>query len=302
MGQGAFVQRGLHESDRSMYAASAPRSQPAARNGSIDILRFAGAIGIIWFHLDLPGAGTALSALPMFVALFVCFGMGRSRAALQSRLLTPWLFWSAIFIFAKVGQALVSGAPLASEFATWMFFAGPSIHLWFLPFSYLFVRLMQRVPRDAWLPLAIVLVPASLWLANGVSLPQPFAQWATVIPAAFMGLMLHSLGPNSLRAHNFGWMSVACAAVLALSGLEQVAYQYVLGMSAMLMALAVPMPQTQWCKRAAETSFGLYLLHPLIVAGALYIPLNSMVLQTLIVVGASIVLTQMVRKVTPAMV
>lgn len=285
-----------------MYAASVPGHMSSARSGSIDILRFIGAIGIIWFHLDLPGSDIGLAALPMFVALFVCFGMGRDRAGLTDRLLRPWLFWSAIFVVAKLGQAMVSGAPLADEFAWWMLFAGPSIHLWFLPFSYLFVRLMQRASRQTWLPLAVVLVPASLWMSNALILPQPFAQWATVIPAGFMGLLLHALGPRSLRSHNFGWMSIALAAALAWAGVEHVVMQYVWGMSAMLIALQVSLPQTALCKRAAETSFGLYLLHPLIIAGVAYVPLNSLVWQTLIVVIASIMLTHMMRKVTPALV
>lgn len=289
-----------------MYAATStghvPSVRSAARNGSIDILRFVGSIGIIWFHLDLPGSHIGLAALPMFVALFVCFGMARDRAGLQSRLLKPWLFWSVVFIVAKTGQAIISGQPVIDEFAAWMLLAGPSIHLWFLPFSYIFVRALQSVPRTVWGPLAVLLVPTSLWLANGTNLPQPFAQWVTVVPAAFIGLMLHAMGPNSLRAHNFGWMTVAFASILALSGLEQVAFQYVLGTSAMLIALSVHIPQTDLCKQAAQTSFGLYLLHPLIMAVTFYLPLNNNALQAAIVLAASIVLTRMVRKVTPAMV
>lgn len=273
----------------------------ASRNASIDYLRFVGSIGIIWFHLHLPGSEIGLAALPMFVALFVCFGVGRDISALNRRLLFPWLIWSAVFGVAKVAQALVSGQPISSEFDWWMLLAGPSIHLWFLPFSYFFVLFISQFRRQRRGMAVVILVPCSIWLADA-SLPQPFAQWVTVIPAACMGLVLNHLGARSRRAHFIGWMSVLLAGLMVLAGRDTVALQYVIGIAAVLIALPFRLPASNFTRVLSETSFGIYLLHPLVFALVLYLPLDGAWLQAGLVVGVSIILTRAVRRVTPALI
>lgn len=283
------------------YARVSPPSHTDTRNGSVDYLRFVGSLGIIWFHLDLPGSGIGLAALPMFVALFVCFGVGRDISALNRRMLYPWLIWSGVFGVAKLAQAFISGVPLSGEFAWWMLLAGPSIHLWFLPFSYMFVVIVSQMRRPMRGMAVVVLVPCSIWLAD-LSLPQPFAQWVTVIPAACMGLVLSHLGPRSRRAHFFGWSSVAIAALMVMAGSETVALQYVIGISAVLLALALQVRASAASQVLAETSFGIYLLHPLVFALVLYLPLDGLAVQAAVVIPVSILLTRMVRRVTPALV
>lgn len=281
--------------------ASYTPAQTCGRNGSIDYLRFVGSIGIIWFHLHLPGAEIGLAALPMFVALFVCFGDGRDIQSLNRRLLFPWLVWSAIFGMAKVAQAIVNGAPLSSEFEWWMLLAGPAIHLWFLPFSYLFVVLLGQIRREVWGTLAAVLVPCSIWLAY-VDLPQPFAQWVTVIPAACMGLVLNHFGPRSRQAHFVGWGSISIAVFMVMAGRDTVALQYALGLSAVLLALAVQIRATPVSRLLSEISFGIYLMHPLIFALVLLLPLGGIVAQAVAVIFGSVVVTSILRRVTPVMV
>lgn len=276
-------------------------AQTSGRNGSIDYLRFVGSIGIIWFHLHLPGAEIGLAALPMFVALFVCFGVGKDVASLNRRLLYPWLLWSAIFGLAKVAQAMVTGAPIGSEFEWWMLLAGPAIHLWFLPFSYLFVLLANQMHRQTWGAVNVILVPCSIWLTE-TGLPHPFAQWVTVIPAACMGLALNHFGPLSRQAHVLGWGSVAIAVLMMIAGRETVALQYALGISAVLLAFTVQMRATRVSRLLSEISFGVYLLHPLIFALVLLLPLGGIEMQAGVVILGSVVGTSILRRVTPALV
>lgn len=290
----------LHKTPRRRRSASASDWR-SGRNGSVDYLRFVGSIGIIWFHLHLPGSEIGLAALPMFVALFVCFGLGRDIATLNRRLLFPWLIWSGVFGLCKVVQAVISGGAVADEFEWWMVLAGPSIHLWFLPFSYVFVLLVSQMRRRARGALVVILVPCSIWLTD-IALPQPFAQWVTVIPAACMGMVLNVLGPRSMRAHFFGWVSVSIALLMVVAGREVVALQYVIGISAVLMALAIRVRATWISQTLSEISFGVYLVHPLVFALVLYLPLTGLGLQAFLVIFTSILMTFMVRRVTPSLV
>jgi hypothetical protein len=61
------------------------------RNGSIEYARFLGALGIVWFHMKMPGGTTALAALQLFILLQVYFGAERALSPQARRLLVPWL-------------------------------------------------------------------------------------------------------------------------------------------------------------------------------------------------------------------
>jgi surface polysaccharide O-acyltransferase-like enzyme len=260
-----------------------------------------GAIGIIWFHLHLPNSQLGLSALPMFVTFFVCFGLGRDIAALNRRLLFPWVIWSGVFGIAKLAQAIVSGGSLTGEFAGWMLLTGPAIHLWFLPFSYVFVLGMARIGVQARRLFVILVWPCAFWFGGG-DVPQPFAQWITVLPAACLGLLLNALGSRSLWAHGIGWGSVGLALGIAILGGPAMALPYAIGCGAVLLALALRVPATPFSRLLAETSFGIYLLHPLVCALVLYLPLGGIAVQAAVVVLATVILARMVRRVTPRLV
>ena len=281
---------------------SQPISQGPSRNGSVDILRFVGAIGIVWFHMHLPGFKYGLSALPMFVALFVCFNFKRDVAALNQRLLYPWLVWSAIFALAKIAQALISGRPIADEFEWNMLLIGPSIHLWFLPFSYLFVLVARLMTMKALLGAGVVLIPICVWMANSMTLPAPFAQWVTVVPAAFMGIALQFYRTHALAVLALGWVSVVAAYVLAVCGLGTVALQYAIGVGAVLIAYMIQTRPTGLSDFFAKVSFGVYLIHPLIFASVLYLPISSVSVQLAVVVVGSILATLALRRIAPKIV
>ena len=186
-------------------AASAIRNgtAPAMRNGSVDLLRFAGALGIVWFHLHLPGDWIGLAALPMFVMLVVHYGAGRPLAGTARRLLVPWAIWSAIYGLAKAAQALSSDRPLSTEFVPWMILTGPAIHLWFLPFCVIFLgtaRLLEGVlGRRAAYAILGGLSVFSLWAAQQDNVQIPLAQWVTVWPAACLGLLTRGGGLDPAR-------------------------------------------------------------------------------------------------------
>ena len=95
----------------------APSGLMPTRNGLLDLAKWVGSIGIVWFHIGLPGADIGYAALPFFVAYLAYFGVGRPLADRARRLLVPWVIWSAIFAVAKVLQAMALGTPIAEEFS-----------------------------------------------------------------------------------------------------------------------------------------------------------------------------------------
>lgn len=271
-----------------------------ARNGSVDLLRFAGAIGIILFHCGAAGSAIGLAALPVFVTLLVFYGAGRSIEHQAKRLLVPWLAWSGIYAALKIAQSLVTGTPLAEEFAPWMLLTGASLHLWFLSFSFLFLALCaaitDRIQTALLWPACIVASGTALWLCNTATLQVPFAQWLSVVPAACTGLLMQRTQNKALPPM---FLAFGCLAAFAF-GYRDTTGQLVMAGLAIAFVFIVPMRQTSASDFLSDVSFGMYLVHPALIAALLYIvPIDSPMLFPLAVAG-SLAATLALKKVLPA--
>ncbi len=267
----------------------------STRNGSIDYLRFAGACGIVWFHLNMPGAQIALSALPMFVTLLVYFGAGTSIKIRATRLMVPWAIWCVIYTLAKIADALVSGKPIASEFSYWMLFTGPALHLWFLPFSFFFLALFERLKGGALWFVAIVLSVLSLRALQYGSLQVPLEQWASVMPAAFLGLLMQRDRSPIPVATGF----TAICVVLFLAGWNISTMQLGLGALVTLIVLGIKSPATSLSTAVSALSLGVYLIHPLVYATALRTGLVDGAFMYLLVMFGSLAGTLILRRALP---
>ncbi len=261
--------------------AASHRDYPG-RNGAVDIARFAGALGIVWFHEHAPFAWLGYAALPMFMAFLLYFALlsGENRAAgtntrsRAARLLVPWLAWSAIYAVAKIADAIVSGTPLSSEFRSWMLLTGPSIHLWFLPFAFVIAWVLAFITRNGremlngwhiWGLFLLAQVGCYLLLTN-YSFGRPFQQWLFVLPACFLGLMLYMAMGDRTRLL-LVWVTTAIAYFLAHAlGWEHGALQMLIAAALCVLALSVHMPAAPLTKLLADVSLGIYLVHPMIHA------------------------------------
>ncbi|WP_281932433.1 acyltransferase family protein [Roseibium album] len=279
---------------------SRPVSVSTTRNGSVDLLRFAGAIGIILFHCGAPGSWFGLAALPMFVMLLVFYGAGRALSVSARRLLVPWLIWSGIYAALKIAQSVVTGTPLSDEFVPWMFLTGPSIHLWFLPFSFLFLAVCaampERMPTALLWPVCIVLSAAALGMFNTGQLPVPFAQWLAVIPAACVGLLMQRLNNKILSP-----LALAMSAIVALLlGVSAMTNQLLIAGLVIAMAFAIQLPTTKASSFLSSMSLGMYLVHPALIAALLYVVPSDSPLFFPAVVTGSLALTLALKKLFPA--
>jgi hypothetical protein len=121
----------------------------ASRRQDIEWLRVLACLGIVWYHARGPGEEFALAGLIVFVMLSVVLAHPREEPlkdrlhARAERLLLPWIFWWGVYAVLDVvtGRA---GRWTAAEWPV-LLLAGPSIHLWYLPFMF-FVLLAM----DAW--------------------------------------------------------------------------------------------------------------------------------------------------------
>ncbi|MEM7731332.1 MAG: acyltransferase family protein [Pseudomonadota bacterium] len=239
------------------------------RNGSIDILRLLGAFGIILFHCGAPYASIGLAALPMFVMLLIYFGANAPLGTGAKRLLKIWVIWSAIYALLKIAQSTVSGTVLEAEFEPWMVWTGPSIHLWFLPFCVLFLGLnavaLRHLPDAALIALACALSIACLLAARN-TFPIPLAQWVTVIPAAFTGLIMARLRSPALAA----FLLALLAGIAWLTGFTASSDQLAIAGLATAIAVHVRTQGTALTSSFGPLSLGLYLIHPAIIAISLH--------------------------------
>ena len=248
------------------------------RNGTLEYARLWAAFGIVFFHAKAPGAAIGYAALPFFLILLVIMaGPAAQKHSFRDflrckalRLLTPFLAWSLVYGGLKLGEVLITGVSLQSEFTLSMLLSGPALHLWFLPFAFASCLLVygagmlkNHLPDSLRAALFSALAMGFLLLQGATDLPNPFSQWLYAMPAVCMGLALLSgparLGPQVLCLTLFSAMALGLGATAGL-------FQLVLAVSLVLFCTSAPSPDTPLARQAGAAAMGVYLAHPLIMS------------------------------------
>lgn len=256
----------------------------APRRQDIEWLRVAACLGIVWYHAHAPGDELALAGLIVFVVMSVVLArtgrvpLGASLRERAQRLLLPWAFWWAVYGAA----GLATGHAPTADALGWpaLLLAGPSIHLWYLPF--IFVTLMvldlvwpassEQVVRGLGLAGAAMcsgaLALLALAILNVRDFVYPFAQYLQVLPAVMAAVFMRSW-PSlqaSARVQGVGLLTSAML-VLACHPVAGIGWPYLIGLPLCLLVLRpgahwpVPWPAT----RLAGATLGIYLVHPLVL-------------------------------------
>jgi hypothetical protein len=248
------------------------------RNGHLDYAKLLAACGILWFHTGAPGASYGYAGLGFFFIVLVLFTVpgalglrpvdfAKHRAL---RLLVPWVICCFLYSGVKLIEVLSTPRTFADEFAAWMVFTGPALHLWFLPFAFVvslfiypFIRYATAAYQIARYPLAfcfgmLTLISLSLPLPQGT----PWAQWTYALPSICFGLFVVFSGANTLQilgtAAGFGVVSLAAG--------WPGAPQLLLAIALLLWAFTIPFQATALSAKAARVALLVYLLHPFIAA------------------------------------
>lgn len=257
-------------------AARAPDAQ--ARNGTIDLVRLFAAVIIVLFHARAPGGlfmAPAVAAFAAILAFNACNSRpvtgGMTRRA--NRYLRPFMAWLAVFVVLRSGDAVLSGESVVDTLLGWFPPAGTMHHLWFLPFGFAVaglapwcLRHLQALVGDAGSILLLALA-ACAWLAfwADLGLPPGVRIFGLYLPSAALGMAL-TLVPQRPAPLLFAFLGC----LLVGLGLRDLgvnnSVQIYLGMTVVIAALALPLPDRPASRLAADLSLAIYLVHPLVMA------------------------------------
>lgn len=265
-------------------------SKPSSvRLSGFEWLRFAACIGIVWFHVKAPGGRIGYSGLPILMAMSVAFALNSCRGGFRAivrergkRLLVPWIFWSLVFAAAKGLHAGPKWWSSIASFDPLMLLAGPSSHLWYLPFAFVVTCIASVIGesqrREHSTGFAIVfyaMAVGAFWLevsrASG-QLPSPVAEWSFALPSVFIGLMLGEIAMHRPA----GWLcSVCCLVAAGTFWLVGSAYDgnqrvpYACGLALLSFAYCGVRVAGPWVMKLGSVAFGVYLVHPLVASAVL---------------------------------
>gem|GEM_PF-181624 len=215
------------------------------------------------------------------------------------RILTPLFFWTAIYSLIRLLPFLHDSGALRNESARLVadIVAGnPYYHMWYLYMLvglYLFIPLMRFCVKAApsadlrllcavWF--AIAIVSSAVWSfggPHGGHFSIFIGSFFSFVPYCIAGYLIAAMAPG--RRRGFLWIIVAAAGFASVLGSYLLAgeqdeihfYFYsftsitVVPMSLALFALArrftEPILGKRWTSRAANLTFGIYLVHPAIL-------------------------------------
>ena len=275
--------------------APAALSLPRERVAGIDLLRIMAAVGIIWFHTpEAPHRVIGYAGLPVFLLIFFSLvtkqSPSRTTAEFLSRrwqrLLKPWLFWSLVYGSCKLAKAAgtVDWRPFYEMLSVKTLFTGTWAHLWYLPYAFalgLFLHVLNK--RIAIANHVVVVVTSTLvgvvTLAactahmDGRAVTPPLSQWEFGLATLPLGLAVgRSLALPSRRAQV--WLllmisgaTIAVSALLISLGFRATSIPYSLAVVLVCLVYVWPLRSNGFISAVAPLTFGIYLIHPLIIGG-----------------------------------
>ncbi len=248
------------------------------RNATLDYARLVASFGIVIFHVGAPGAALGYAALPFFLILLVvmvlpsakCMSFDIFLKSRVKRLIVPWLIWSAIYGTLKLSEVVVTETTLSAEFAPYMLFTGPALHLWFLPFAFITSLLAYPVIQSTrfapiYLHSTLLTMIALFFLViqQERAFPIPITQWLYGAPAISLGLGLALVGRQV-------WASILMVCVFSSAALlidsRAGLLQILIAAVAFILCSTWRLPQTSFSALASKSALGVYLSHPLVIS------------------------------------
>lgn len=268
---------------------------------NVERLRVLSAFGVASFHThDWFPRSFGIIGFIVLLLTFCAFVVNRPEPyefrnlakRKAERLLKPWLFWSAVYGALGLVKVIYKNVPFSNVFSATMFLTGTRIHLWFLPFAFvaalLLVLVHRRLPEvpeiyniTAGILFGMVCVLGCSIAQVRASLQTPIPQWTLGLPAIPLGFAIGRIMilPEHKNRRNFYLLLIcshaaALVVYMALLRLERDTWfdpgsEYIIryGISTVLVCLALYRPGRLDSTFAilSPLSYGIYLIHPLVV-------------------------------------
>jgi surface polysaccharide O-acyltransferase-like enzyme len=247
------------------------------RRRDIELLRMLAAFGIVWFHSQNSGHEISYGGL-IFFLLLSTYLAGLSRQPpddfiLQraKRLLLPWWCWFLIYGLINIldGRPVL---PLSNEFILGIL-ASPSIHLWFLPFMFVSLVVLDvfrmKIPLfwlaygSAFVAIVLLLMTSS-WRECSMDFGAPIAQYVHALPAIFIGVFFSGFDKLHRKIRWMLLLLILFATLYAIPS-EGVGTPYLLGIFLGLFLLFPNnvLQSTKIPVAVSQCMLGVYLVHPL---------------------------------------
>ncbi|MCC7408260.1 MAG: acyltransferase family protein [Phycisphaeraceae bacterium] len=252
--------------------------------GSSMYLRVVAAAALVWFHNPTAPFRYSVGGPALIVFLCLTFMQSGQRQAFwpalqrrAERILLPWLAWWLIYAAAQFWMARGIPAELAN-FKPWTILAWPREHLWYLPFVFVNITLVQAV-RIGLAPLDNKKIKLALAFLGGLALlvlvsrigemPWIVGLWCLCLPAVGLGVAYGFALRLDRRRRLIAFTSIAATICLAaipayIMGHHIVTTSYAIGSLLMLICM-IPIPRQRWITWLACLTLGVYLVHPLVM-------------------------------------
>lgn len=250
-----------------------------ARRKDIEAARVAASFLVVWYHCPSEVPDLAYAGLVFFVIASTHFSVREAAAGefvsghRVGRLLFIWLFWYAVYALVALAEGKITGyidGPLSR-----LLLVGPAIHLWYLPFLALILLVAHKAAQVVEHPFGLGVVGAlyaismsfvDSWRPWTMGLGSPWAQYAHVIPAVFLGVWFARMGEHCQR-DRIWFLVFALALSLPAWFVPGVGVTYFVGL---LLASTILIARDgarllDWVSRSAKYMLGIYLIHPLLI-------------------------------------
>lgn len=243
----------------------------------VELLRIISAFGIVWFHSGYDfGRDVAYAGLIVFLVFSAYFASKSTKdhsiRERVTRLLIPCALWSVLY----ASLDFVRGQPIfPSDYSVFSkILSTPSIHLWYLPFVFFWVVIIDKIkslnPRAVATAAAtmasVLLVSAPIWRQWSYS--SPLGQYMHATPAVLIGIFLASYTHLTVvQKHSVLGLVILSTAASLILNISGVSSTYALGICTTLILLKDEdiLPTSSVIIGLSKLTFGIFLVHPLIL-------------------------------------
>lgn len=256
---------------------------------NIERLRILAAFGIVWFHtMNAPFRSVGYAGLPIFLLIFISLivrysdshdfiGFVKRRA---SRLLLPWLFWSAIYGLCILGNNILTDKSVLNVFVTNNLLIGTSIHLWYLPYAfgialclYFINKFISKISGLIVVLITLFLSAVTLYISSIVmsyNLVVPLPQWLFGLASLPLGIAIGRCSYlTNTKTGIMLLMMIVFITLIACLLLMRMDYPYLVlpyGIGTTLVCIAYLWhgQYGRFTAGMASLTYGIYLIHPLV--------------------------------------